>query len=183
MRAFHKAVLIVMVAVMVLSCTEEDHLTGAIESAWGEMETEIEESAEEALEEYADNPKALYKGDCEAEYFSLGNLFTITIPVDEAGYAVVGLIFGSETADLLSMLDDNNRNSKSKADIRKMILKNFTPDWARLMSALVILDGEFDYEFENVSWSDASYEFNSKDLYKILTEKGFFSGVYGDTLP
>lgn len=162
---------------------EQDNLTDAVEDAWGAIEDEIETSAEEALEDFADNPEKLYNGDCETSYITLGDIFTLRIPIDYSSQAAVGLLFGSDAAEFMSLIESSKRNSQSKSDIKKLILKNFNPSWADMMTALVILDGEFDYDFENDDWLDASYDFDAKALYKILNEKGYFDGGYRDPLP
>lgn len=177
------APLLILILVLSSCSNEVDNLTEIIEDAWDNIEDEIEESAEEALEDYADNPEKLYKGDCETDYISFGSVFTLTIPIDRTSRAAIGFIFGSDAADIVSIMDDASRNSRSKSDIKRMIEKHFNSSWAGMMTALIILDGEFDYDFENDDWFNASYEFESKELYKILNEKDYFSGVYGDRLP
>ncbi len=184
MKLTFKLILIPCVILFLSSCSnEKERLTRMIEDSWDNVEDLIEDSAEEALQDYADNPEKLYSGHCETDYISLGDIFTLRIPIDNSSYAAVKLLFGSDAANFLSLMDDNNRNSKSKSDIKKLILKHFNPSWAGMMTALIVVDGEFDYDFENTSWLDASYDFDSKALYKILDEKGYFDGAYGDELP
>lgn len=184
MKLFLKLALIPFLAFLLSSCSDEkDRLTDMVEDAWDEVENDIEKSAEEALENYAENPEELYSGDCETDYMSMGDIFTLRIPINNTAYAAIGLLFGSDAANFLSLIEDSGRNSKSKSDIKKLILKHFNSSWARMMTALVVLDGEFDYDFETSSWMDSSYEFDSKALYKILDEKGYFSGGYGDPIP
>lgn len=184
MKLLFKLALIVCALFFLSSCSnEKDRLTDMIEESWSDIEELIEESAEEELEDYAENPEKLYSGACETSYIALGDIFTLKIPIDKSSYAAVRLLFGSDAAEFLSLMDDSNRNSKSKSDIRKLILKNFNNSWARMMTELVVLDGEFDYDFETASWMDASYDFDSKALYKILNEKGYFDAAYGEELP
>ncbi len=116
MRTILKLVLIPLVAVLFSSCSnEKDHLTDMIEDAWDEIGGDIESSAEEALEDYADNPAQLYSGDCETDYISLGDIFTLKIPIDHTSNAVIGLLFGSDAANFMSLVENSNRSSKSKS--------------------------------------------------------------------
>lgn len=183
MKSYIRWAFISFLVLTLSSCSDEvDNLTGVIEDAWDNIESDIEDSAEDALVDFADNPEQLYNKDCETSYSSLGDIFTLKIPIDYTSRAAIGLIFGDDAAQFLSLMDDTDRNSKSKSDVKKLILKHFNPSWAGMMTALIILDGEFDYDFESDNWMDASYDFDSKALYKILDEKGYFDGVYGDPL-
>lgn len=184
MKIYLRLAFISFLILTLSSCSNEvDNLTGVIEDAWDNIEDEIEESAEEALEDFADNPEKLYKGDCETDYISFGSIFTLKIPIDYKSRAAIGLLFGSDAAELLSLVEDSKRNSKSKSEVKELILKHFNSSWAGLMTALIVVDGEFDYDFETDDFMDASYDFDSKALYKIMNEKGYFNGGFGDKIP
>ncbi|MDE6395793.1 MAG: hypothetical protein K2K84_00810 [Muribaculaceae bacterium] len=184
MKTFIKFAIIAVVAFSLSSCSDEkDNLMDAIVDAWDVIEDDIEESSEDALKDYEDNPSLLFDGDCETSYNSFADIFTLKIPINRKGRAAIGLLFGNDAANFLSLLDDTGTSSRSKSDVKNLILKHFNSSWARMFVALIILDGEFDYDFETDDLLDASYEFDSKDLFKILNEKEYFSGGYGDPLP
>lgn len=183
MKTFIKLTLIPCLIFIFASCSDEkDNITGVVEDAWDAIEDSIESSAEEALNDFAQNPEKLYSGECETEFMSLGDVFTLRIPINYETRAAVSLLFGSDAGEFLSLVDNANRNSKSKSDVKKLIEKHFNSSWAGMMTALIVLDGEFDYDFETDDWMDSSYEFDSKALYKILDEKGYFAGAHGDPL-
>lgn len=184
MKKIYRYILSLSAIVVLISCGgEKNNLTNSVESAWDDMDNGIEKSAEEACTEFADNPHLLIDNDCSAEYSTFFDDFTLTIPFDNKTYAAIGLIFGSDAANFLSTIDNFNRGTRSKEDVKKLILKNFNSKWASLMAALIVLDGKFTYEFETENWIDNSFDFDSKALYKVLNDKDYFNGGYGENIP
>ncbi len=183
MKLIPSVIICCLLQLMFSSCSEHSNLTDAVESAWSDIEDKIEEDATERCEYYAAHPEELYSSNCETEFISLTDNFILTIPFQNEGYAAVSLFFGSDAADFLSLIDNTTRGSKTKQDVKKLIEKHFNPSWATLFDALIILDGSFSYTFEMDDWFDNSIDFESKELYRILNENGYFEGSYGEPTP
>ena len=142
--------------------------------AWEDSEDLADAAAERIISEYEANPSLLMKG-AEADYSSLGDTFTLTNPLDQVSRVAASLIF-DEFGDMLNTIDDLSRISKTKDDARKEIKSKFNGNWAALFCALIYLDGEFEYAYETDQLVDNSFDFNAKEMYSILSDKGFGGG-------
>lgn len=159
-----------------------ENLITAGEYAWNDVDDAISDKASELCKSYASDPQSLYSGS-EADFISLLDNFTLTIPLDRTTHLAAGLIFGDDAADFMSTVDTYSRNKKNKQDAKKDLLDHFNGSWATLMTSLIILDGELSYELETDDLLNPSFDFDSKNLYEILNDKEYFNGVYGDDIP
>lgn len=168
-------------AVMAAGCSDpnqEASLTSSLEYMWDDMQDPIEEAASDYCRDLESDPGRLME-DCQVEWDDFLDCLTVTIPIDWGARAATSLLFG----DFFSDIDDLNRLMKDKPEVKKQILKSFNDNWASMMIYVVAREGSLDYVVETDNIVDNIIDFDTRELYKILIDKGYFQAGYGDPLP
>ena len=165
------ALLAVMTALTGCSNQTSD-LTSGLEDAWDEAAETIEKDAAEYLEEAAENPAVFGKESYQAEWNGTFDTFTLTYSVDMGSKAAMSLFFGDFGESLYDMANASVKMS-DKNSARKIINKSFNDSWATLMMALIAVDGTLDYGFATDEFNNKEFEFDSKDMIRMLKDHGY----------
>lgn len=147
-------------------------LTSGLEDAWDEAAETIEKDAAEYLEEAAENPAVFGKESYQAEWNGTFDTFTLTYSVDMGSKAAMSLIFGEFGESLYDMVNASVEVADKKS-ARKIINKSFNDSWATLMMALIAVDGTLDYGFATDEFNNKEFEFDSKDMLRMLKDHGY----------
>lgn len=147
-------------------------LTSGLEDAWDEADETIEKDAAEYLEEAAENPAVFGKESYQAEWNGTFDTFTLTYSVDMGSKAAMSLIFGEFGESLYDMVNASVEVADKKS-ARKIINKSFNDSWATLMMALIAVDGTLDYGFATDEFNNKEFEFDSKDMLRMLKDHGY----------
>lgn len=168
------ALLAVMTALTACSNAEmqTSDMTSGLEDAWDEAAETIEKDAAEYLEEAAENPAVFGKESYRAEWNGTFDTFTLTYSVDMGSKAAMSLIFGEFGESLYDMVNASVEVADKKS-ARKIINKSFNDSWATLMMALIAVDGTLDYGFATDEFNNKEFEFDSKDMLRMLKDHGY----------
>lgn len=147
-------------------------LTSGLEDAWDEAAETIEKDAAEYLEEAAENPAVFGKESYQAEWNGTFDTFTLTYSVDMGSKAAMSLFFGDFGESLYDMVNASVEVADKKS-ARKIINKSFNDSWATLMMALIAVDGTLDYGFATDEFNNKEFEFDSKDMLRMLKDHGY----------
>lgn len=147
-------------------------LTSGLEDAWDEADETIEKDAAEYLEEAAENPAVFGKESYQAEWNGTFDTFTLTYSVDMGSKAAMSLFFGDFGESLYDMVNASVEVADKKS-ARKIINKSFNDSWATLMMALIAVDGTLDYGFATDEFNNKEFEFDSKDMLRMLKDHGY----------
>lgn len=164
-----------MLAVMTVltGCSNQtSDLTSGLGDAWDEAAETIEKDAAEYLEEAAENPAVFGKESYQADWNGTFDTFTLTYSVDMGSKAAMSLFFGEFGESLYDMVNASVEVADKKS-ARKIINKSFNDSWATLMMALIAVDGTLDYGFATDEFNNKEFEFDSKDMLRMLKDHGY----------
>lgn len=166
------AALLAVMTVLTGYSNQTSDLTSGLEDAWDEAAETIEKDAAEYLEEAAENPAVFGKESYQAEWNGTFDTFTLTYSVDMGSKAAMSLIFGEFGESLYDMVNASVEVADKKS-ARKIINKSFNDSWATLMMALIAVDGTLDYGFATDEFNNKEFEFDSKDMIRMLKDHGY----------
>lgn len=147
-------------------------MTSGLEDAWDEAAETIEKDAAEYLEEAAENPAVFGKKSYQADWNGTFDTFTLTYSVDMGSKAAMSLFFGDFGESLYDMANASVEMA-DKNSARKIINKSINDSWATLMMALIAVDGTLDYGFATDEFNNKEFEFDSKDMLRMLKDHGY----------